>query len=69
MNSALVVRYDAEDAELERERVGQDMASYWALVEAWLESATTSRVVVHLVDAHDACTCMYEVTKPAAPPA
>lgn len=62
MNTVLVIRYNADDVELERERCSDEKTVYWALVEKWLKVEGTAKVEVKQIDSSDTCVFCYFVT-------
>ena len=66
VNTVLVIRYNADDVELERERCSFEPTVYWALVEKWLKVEGTAKVKVEQIDSSDTCVFCYFVTPEAA---
>lgn len=62
MNTTLVIRYGADDVELQRERTSEEKNAYWSLVETWLAVEGTARVEVKEIDSTDTCVFCYSVT-------
>lgn len=61
MNTALVIRFDADGVELERERTYDEKVAYWSLVEDWLAKEGTGKVQVQRVNSDDVCVVCYIV--------
>jgi hypothetical protein len=53
MDTALIIRYGAEDAILEKQRTVDDTGAIWGIVELWLLEVTTVSVRVERYDSTD----------------
>lgn len=62
MNTTLVIRYGADDAELERQRTGEDKFEVYNLVLEWLWKNETTSVKVEMIDSTDTCVHCYTAT-------
>lgn len=62
MNTTLLIRYDADDHELQRERIADDHFETFNLLQTMLAADGTAKVRVEEIDAHDVCQRCYLVT-------
>lgn len=62
MNTTLLIRFDADGVELQRERIAEDHFEIFNLIQMMLWSEGTASVRVEEIDAHDVCLRCYVVT-------
>ena len=62
MNTTLIIRYDGDDVEIERERLGEDHYTVYQLVLEWLWKEGTGSVKVESFSSADVCTHCYLAT-------